>query len=86
MDKKEEVKLEKISVEEIVEIRDDIAKQMDKSKADSTKTLSILKVLAKKKIDRNLLVESKIGKTITRLTLMKKKNFSNPEDFDAIKK
>lgn len=48
MEKKEEAKLEKITVEEIIEIRDDIAKQMDKPKADGTKTLSILKVLARK--------------------------------------
>ena len=86
MEKKDAIQLEKASVEEIIEIRDDIAKLIEKSKADGTKTLSILKILARKKIDRTILVESKIGKTMTKLTVMKKDNFSNPEDFDAIKK
>lgn len=57
-------KLEKISHEELMELKNDI----EKKKNDKVTLLSILKVLQKKKITSDLLRSTKIGKTISNLT------------------
>ena len=56
-------KLEKISHEELSELKNDI----DKKKNDATTLVSLLKVLQKKQITSDLLRSTKIGKTIANL-------------------
>lgn len=56
-------RLEKISPEELNEFKEDI----EKSKNDLPKLVSILRVLQRKKITSDLLKTTKIGKTISNL-------------------
>ena len=78
-------KLENATIEEIKELHSDLLKYSDKAKANADNTLKILQQLSKKKIDRKILAESKIGKTMTRIIQFKDGHFSNPEEQQQIK-
>ena len=60
--------LEKISTEELAELRDELQKKSDK--LDFIAVLKLLCVLSKKQITRDLLKDTLIGKNITALTKM----------------
>lgn len=58
--------MEKISLEELNEIKSDLVNSFTKN-LDEHKLLNILKVLGKKSISFDLICESQIGKTLTKI-------------------
>lgn len=66
--KEESVKLEPTTIEELTELKSDIVKSIEsKEKLNEENLLKLLKVLARKKINIQLLRDSGIGKILTRI-------------------
>ena len=66
--KEESVKLEPTTIEELTELKSDIVYSIEsKEKLNEENLLKLLKVLARKKINIQLLRDSGIGKILTRI-------------------